>query len=220
MKFSHKVVAASSALLLVTISLLSLKQVYTVRNTIEEHVSTSLNEMVSSVRNTVVSEMEARKSLAQTSTEVIEIAPFDRDYVKAILEKPKLKSSFLAVGLGYEENGSVVENDDGWDPDSNWDPRTRPWYAAAKNSQRLVVTAPYADASTKAIIISVGTPVKHNGRFAGAMFYDMQLTNLAQLVNQINLFDAGYLFFGRRRWHHDCSPRCQKQWRKLLILSS
>lgn len=194
MKFSHKVVAASSALLLVTISLLSLKQVYTVRNTIEEHVSTSLNEMVSSVRNTVVSEMEARKSLAQTSTEVIEIAPFDRDYVKAILEKPKLKSSFLAVGLGYEENGSVVENDDGWDPDSNWDPRTRPWYAAAKNSQRLVVTAPYADASTKAIIISVGTPVKHNGRFAGAMFYDMQLTNLAQLVNQINLFDAGYLF--------------------------
>lgn len=194
MKFSHKIVAASSALLLVTISLLSIKQVYTVRNTIEEHVSTSLNEMVSSVRNTVVSEMEARKNLAQTSTEVIEIAPFDRDYVKTILEKPTLKSSFLAVGLGYEENGAVVENDDGWDPDSNWDPRTRPWYAAAKNSQRLVVTAPYADASTKAIIISVGTPVKHNGRFAGAMFYDMQLTNLAQLVNQINLFDAGYLF--------------------------
>lgn len=115
MKFSHKVVAASSALLLVTISLLSLKQIYTVRSTIEEHVTKSLDEMISSVRNTVISEMEARKMLAQSTTEVIEISPSDKTYVKTILEKPKLKSSFLAVGFGYEKDGSVVENDDGWD---------------------------------------------------------------------------------------------------------
>ncbi|ELP6758654.1 methyl-accepting chemotaxis protein [Vibrio vulnificus] len=194
MKFSHKVVAASSVLLLVTISLLSLKQIYTVRNTIEDHVTTSLNEMVSSVRNTVVSEMEAKKNLAQSTTEVIEIDPFDRDYVKTILEKPKLKTSFLAVGFGYEENGFVIENDDGWEAAPDYDPRKRPWYVDAKSQNKLIVTAPYVDISSKTVIISVGTPVKENGQFVAGMFYDMQLTNLAQLVNQVSLFDAGYLF--------------------------
>ncbi|WP_017092633.1 methyl-accepting chemotaxis protein, partial [Vibrio splendidus] len=32
------------------------------------------------------------------------------------------------------------------------------------------------------------------GRFTAGMFYDLELTNLATLVNQVNLFDAGYLF--------------------------
>ncbi|MEZ8061214.1 MULTISPECIES: methyl-accepting chemotaxis protein [Vibrio] len=194
MKFSHKVVAASSALLLVTVSLLSIQQLYTVRSAVENHVNASLEEMVSGVRNTVVSEMNAKKALAQSTTEVIEINPQDRTYVKEILEKPKLKNSFLAVGFGYEANGFVIENDDGWDAGPDYDPRIRPWYIDAKSKNSLVVTAPYVDASSKKVIISVGTPVKDNGRFTAGMFYDLELTNLATLVNQVNLFDAGYLF--------------------------
>ncbi|WP_198600023.1 cache domain-containing protein, partial [Vibrio cyclitrophicus] len=177
MKFSHKVVAASSALLLVTVSLLSIQQLYTVRSAVENHVSASVNEMVSGVKNTVVSEMNAKKALAQSTTEVIEIAPQDHAYVKTILEKPKLKNSFLAVGFGYEANGFVIENDDGWEAGPDYDPRIRPWYIDAKSKNSLVVTAPYVDASSKKVIISVGTPVKDNGRFTAGMFYDLELTN-------------------------------------------
>ncbi|RBW64609.1 chemotaxis protein [Vibrionales bacterium C3R12] len=194
MKFSHKVVAASSALLLVTVSLLSIKQLYTVRAEVESSVSSSLNELVAGVKNTVVSEMEAKKSLAQSTTEILEISPNDHDYVQAILETPKLKNSFLAIGYGYEENGFVIENDDNWDAGSDYDPRQRPWYKDAKSKGHLVVTAPYVDASSKNVIISVGTPVKQNGQLVAGMFYDLELTNLATLVNQVNLFDAGYLF--------------------------
>ena len=113
MKFSHKVVAASSALLLVTVSLLSIQQLYTVRTAVENHVSASVKEMVAGVKITVVTEMNAKKALAQSTTEVIEINPEDRTYVKTILEKPKLKNSFLAVGFGYEANAFVIEDDDG-----------------------------------------------------------------------------------------------------------
>ncbi|MGF1755600.1 methyl-accepting chemotaxis protein [Vibrio makurazakiensis] len=194
MKFSHKVVGASSVLLLVTISLLSIQQLYTVRSAVESHVNASLTEMVNGVKNTVVSEMSAKKSLAQSTTEVIEIAPKDQEYVKTILEKPNLKNSFLAVGFGYESNGFVIENDDGWEAGPDYDPRIRPWYVDAKAKNSLVVTDPYIDVSSKKVIISVGTPVKENGRFVAGMFYDMELTNLATLVNKINLFDAGYLF--------------------------
>ena len=84
MKFSHKVVAASSILLLITISLLSIQQLYTVRTAVENHVNASLTEMVNGVKNTVVSEMSAKKALAQSTTEVIEIAPNDHDTEKTI----------------------------------------------------------------------------------------------------------------------------------------
>ncbi|MDG3434379.1 methyl-accepting chemotaxis protein [Vibrio parahaemolyticus] len=194
MKFRHKVVTASSILLLITVSLLSTQQVMTIRSQTQEHINSSVKEILTSVINTVQSEMNAKKDLARSITEIIELSPNDRTYVKDILEKPTPKSSFLAIGFGYESNGFVIENDDGWDAGPDYDPRQRPWFIAAKNKGDLVVTDPYVDASSKNVIISVGTPVKQNGRFLAGMFYDLELTTLSDLVNQVNLFDAGYLF--------------------------
>ncbi len=194
MKFRHKVVTASSILLLITVSLLSTQQVMTIRSQTQEHINSSVKEILTSVSNTVQSEMNAKKDLARSITEIIELSPNDRTYIKDILEKPTPKSSFLAIGFGYESNGFVIENDDGWDAGPDYDPRQRPWFIAAKNKGDLVVTDPYVDASSKNVIISVGTPVKQNGRFLAGMFYDLELTTLSDLVNQVNLFDAGYLF--------------------------
>ncbi|WMO03155.1 methyl-accepting chemotaxis protein [Vibrio parahaemolyticus] len=194
MKFRHKVVTASSILLLITVSLLSTQQVMTIRSQTQEHINSSVKEILTSVSNTVQSEMNAKKDLARSITEIIELSPNERTYVKDILEKPTPKSSFLAIGFGYESNGFVIENDDGWDAGPDYDPRQRPWFIAAKNKGDLVVTDPYVDASSKNVIISVGTPVKQNGQFLAGMFYDLELTTLSDLVNQVNLFDAGYLF--------------------------
>ncbi|EHH1172721.1 TPA: methyl-accepting chemotaxis protein [Vibrio parahaemolyticus] len=194
MKFRHKVVTASSILLLITVSLLSTQQVMTIRSQTQEHINSSVKEILTSVSNTVQSEMNAKKDLARSITEIIELSPNDRTYVKDILEKPTPKSSFLAIGFGYESNGFVIENDDGWDAGPDYDPRQRPWFIAAKNKGDLLVTDPYVDASSKNVIISVGTPVKQNGQFLAGMFYDLELTTLSDLVNQVNLFDAGYLF--------------------------
>ncbi|UFN72309.1 methyl-accepting chemotaxis protein [Vibrio alginolyticus] len=194
MKFRHKVVTASSFLLLVTVSLLSTQQVMTIRSQTQEHIDSSVNEILTSVGNTVQSEMNAKKDLARSITEVIELNPSSHNYVQNILERPTPKASFLAIGFGYESNGFVIENDDGWEAGPDYDPRQRPWFIAAKNKGDLVVTDPYVDASSKNVIISVGTPVKENGQFLAGMFYDLELTTLSDLVNQVNLFDAGYLF--------------------------
>ncbi|MCR9306881.1 methyl-accepting chemotaxis protein [Vibrio diabolicus] len=194
MKFRHKVVTASSFLLLITVSLLSMQQVMTIRSQTQEHIDSSVNEILTSVGNTVQSEMNAKKDLARSITEVIELNPSSHNYVQNILERPTPKASFLAIGFGYESNGFVIENDDGWEAGPDYDPRQRPWFIAAKNKGDLVVTDPYVDASSKNVIISVGTPVKENGQFLAGMFYDLELTTLSDLVNQVNLFDAGYLF--------------------------
>lgn len=215
MKFSQKIVAASSALLLVIVVSLSVQQLTTVRSEVQALVHSSLKEMVAGVKNTISLDMGSKKGMAQTITETLELDPLNRQYVSNVLEKPALKGSFLSIGLGYESDGSMVENDDGWDPGSDYDPRRRPWYIGAKAQNSLVVTAPYADASTNTIIISIGTPVRHAGRFIGAMFYDLELTQLAEMVNRINLFDAGYMFIVTADGSTIAHPEMQYNGQKL-----
>ncbi|RJX71595.1 methyl-accepting chemotaxis protein [Vibrio sinensis] len=207
MKFSQKIVAASSTLLLVTVSLLSIQQLSSAKHEVEALIETSLTEMIDGVRNTVVSEMESKKSLAASTAEIFQLNHGNREYVARVVETPILKNTFVGAALGYESDGKFVENTDGWEPGADFDPRTRPWYIDAKQTRSLLVTSPYLDPATRSIIVSIGVPVIDQGQFIGASTFDMDLSGLAELVNSVNLFDAGYLFLvsseGTIIAHHD-----------------
>ncbi|KUI98905.1 methyl-accepting chemotaxis protein [Vibrio sp. MEBiC08052] len=194
MRFSQKIVAASSLLLIVTILLLSLQQLRTVKSSFESLVYSSLQELVSGVKNSITTDMQAKEAMAHSMTEIIQLDPNNRDYVKNVLETPTLKSDFVAVGLGYTDDGAVIENDDNWEPTPDYDPRKRPWYIDVKNQGKMIVTEPYIDFTTKKIIISIATPVYKNGQWVGGMYYDLDLSGLSNVVNSVNLFDAGHLF--------------------------
>ncbi|MGL4224284.1 MAG: methyl-accepting chemotaxis protein [Vibrio sp.] len=194
MKFSHKIVAASSLLLLIVLSLLSFQQQITVRSQVESFVNTSLIELVEGVKNTIEADLNSKKTLAQTTTEVVALDPDNREFVRQVLETPKLKQSYITVGVGYDSDGAVVENDDAWEVEADYEPRTRPWYIDAKQQKKMVVTEPYVDATTRQTVISIGAPLIDQRQFKGAIFFDVELTELADLVNSVNLFDAGYLF--------------------------
>lgn len=99
MRFSQKIVAASSALLLCVIALLSFQQLSTVREEIESLVQDSLMEMVKGVKNTIESDLASKKGLAQSTTEILQLDPTNKAFAKSVLESPNLKGSFLAIGL-------------------------------------------------------------------------------------------------------------------------
>ncbi|HGF7203260.1 methyl-accepting chemotaxis protein [Vibrio cholerae] len=194
MKFSHKIVAASSVLLLATVALLSGSQYFKVRDEIRSMVSDSVDEIVDGVSKTTASVLNGRKRLAQYTTDLIESNP-EPENVRNIISQPIVKNTFLLVGLGLEKDGSNINNDPSWDPGPTWDPRVRPWYKDAKNAGKLIITAPYADSATGDILISVAAPVKdRSGQFLGSIFYDVSLARLAEIVNEVRLFDAGYVF--------------------------
>ncbi|GAL14803.1 methyl-accepting chemotaxis protein [Vibrio astriarenae] len=195
MKFSQKIVAASSVMMLLTVSLLSFQQLRTVRAEVEALVGNSLNEMLSSATNTVQAELNNKRSLAQVALEASDYDSLNKSYVSDLIERPEIKTSFIAAGLGYEADGSMVENDDEWEVDASYDPRERPWYIDAKRAgTQQIITEPYYDPSIDAVIVSIASSVFSQGRFIGAMFFDVDLTGLADITNSINLMDAGYLF--------------------------
>ncbi|MCL9773656.1 methyl-accepting chemotaxis protein [Vibrio methylphosphonaticus] len=194
MKFSHKIVSASAALLLVTVSTLGVTQLLTVRSELQTHIDTSIHELISGVKSTITYDLDAKRDLASAVTESLEIAPNEREYVTEVITTPTLKRTFQAVGIGFEDTGDLLSND-GWVPDASYDARTRPWYSESKTARDTIITDPYVDSSTKNVIISLGSPLNDaNGRFIGSVVFDVTLTTLADLVNQTDLFGAGYLF--------------------------
>ncbi|KJY75193.1 methyl-accepting chemotaxis protein [Vibrio nigripulchritudo] len=194
MKFSHKVVAASSILLLIILSVLTAQQYFSMKSELEHQVTESVSEIVDGVRNTVAADIKGKKELSQYATDILQADLRNRDYVEGVISQASIKQNFLLAGLGYENDGSNVNNDPGWNPGSDWDPRRRPWYIDAKNAGKLIITAPYADSATGEILVSIAVPVRENGSFAGAIFYDVSLAGLAEVVNKVDLFNAGFLF--------------------------
>lgn len=144
MKFSHKIVAASSVLLLATVTLLTLQQYYIVRSEVKSQVTSSVTEIVNGVRDTTASEINARKAIASYATSMLEL-DLSPDAISEVITRPVIKETFLLAGLGFESDGSHIGNEASWDPGAGWDPRVRPWYIDAKNSGKLIITAPYAD---------------------------------------------------------------------------
>lgn len=193
MKFNHKIVATSSAILLVALSALSANQYFNIKTQIHSLVTKSVEEIVSGIGNTVNAELNSRKALATYAASMAE-KNLTLSEVETVISQPIVKSTFLLAGFGFESDGSFVGNDPNWNPGASWDPRSRPWYKDTKQANGIIITAPYADSVSNEILVSIATPVMQNNQFKGAVFFDVSLSGLAELANQVSLLDAGYIF--------------------------
>lgn len=194
MKFSHKIVMISSLLLIGTVLILSVHQLKTVQNSFNSLINNSMNELLTSMKQTVMTEMSGKKTLAKSITESIQLDPANQAYVDKMLNTARLKSTFITIGLGYQNQGELVQNDEAWDVPEDYDPRLRPWYQKVKNTGHLIVTDPYVDFKFKKIVVSIATPVFSHGQFIGGMYYDLDLSGLSDIVSSVHLLDSGHLF--------------------------
>ena len=191
MKFAHKVTIAASIILVLSLGLLSSYQYYQVKTEINNQVNASTAEIVASLSKNIEAVMETKADLTAYAISLIGNDLSD-EHIVNVLNQPMIKKHFLLAGIGLED-GHFIGNDPNWRP-SNYDPRKRMWYQEAKKQNRLLFTAPYADASSGEIMVSVAAPLKINGEFKGAIFTDVSLKGLADISNSVNLFDAGYAF--------------------------
>lgn len=193
MKFAHKIVAAASIILILSLGLLSTYQYLQVKSEIDKLVNTSADELVTSLSNNIKAVMETKADLTAYAVSMIGDDLSD-EHIFSVLNQPILKKHFLLAGVGLESDGHYIGNDPSWTPGSSYDPRKRSWYQDAKSQDRLLFTAPYADAATGEILVSTAAPLKIGGQFAGALFTDVSLQALAQISNSAELFGAGYAF--------------------------
>ena len=100
----------------------------------------------------------------------------------------RLNHQFVNSIYMGRENGSFVRSHKRERP-TRYDPRERPWYAAAKKHPKMVVrTEPYPSLTSQDINIGVVKAlVDEQGNFFGTVGIDVTLVNLTNYIYMINL---------------------------------
>lgn len=79
---------------------------------------------------------------------------------------------------------------------ADYDPTIRPWYKDAMVAQSKIWTAPYKDASSGKVIISVAAPVKNtfgNNEPVGVVALDISLETLSAKISELKVGNTGYM---------------------------
>lgn len=97
----------------------------------------------------------------------------------------------LFVYMGTERGDML---DPLWlDIPDDYDPTSRPWYSGTKAAGQTTWTAPYEDAETGQMIVSVSAPVYNMAKkFIGVVAMDISLQSLSEEMNAIQIGQSGY----------------------------
>jgi sigma-B regulation protein RsbU (phosphoserine phosphatase) len=93
------------------------------------------------------------------------------------------------VYMGYE-GGPFVSTKTGGTLPPNYDHHHRPWYQDAVAQDRLIFTAPYVDARTQRLVMTLAAPVKNAQRRIGVIAADLFIDVLVQQVSALRLGEA------------------------------
>ena len=194
MKVSHKVVMAASLVVVFAFSLYSFVQYQSLKSALYEKTEVSTQESSKALALQINNWLNAKLSVIDLAAQNID-ANFSKQQILDTFNLPLYKDEFILLFGGLEsEDGKAISNDPSWIAPTGWDARKRPWYATAKPHDRAVLTAPYADATTGDILISVVANFTDKGQFKGAFGGDLSLKVVSDAVNSLNFNQTGYAF--------------------------
>ncbi|MDD6811459.1 MAG: methyl-accepting chemotaxis protein [Lachnospiraceae bacterium] len=112
-----------------------------------------------------------------------------RNYLTASLEKED--DTILDAYYCFEDHTTLMAYAT---PPEGFDCCTRSWYIQAKEADATIVSAPYVDAVTGQMVVTIAAPLHNDaGETAGVIGADITITELVNLVNQLKE-EEGYGF--------------------------
>lgn len=193
MKITHKIGIAAATVLLLTVSILSWIQLSQVREALRSQTAAAITETSATLASQIENWLNAKIKLVDMMAQSIS-SDYSPEQVQRVFNTQLLKEEFQLIFGGLESrNGRSMGNDPAWNP-PNWDARQRPWYTAARQTNRATLTEPYTDSATGDILISVVSGIRSNGQFKGAFGGDLSLQTVADSINHIDFNGAGYAF--------------------------
>ncbi|MCD8548517.1 MAG: methyl-accepting chemotaxis protein [Aeromonadaceae bacterium] len=172
-----KLILALAGLLLLSTGL----QLLFTQRELSRHAAQQVEQFESAVSDAQVNYL---KTWLDNSASIVDSAKLAlaQDNPKVQLHQAQLAGRFDMIYAGTSE-GQMLPSID-WQAPAGYDPRKRPWYQDAMAAGKMVVTAPYADASSGELIITLATPFPVAGR-QGVLGGDVSIQSLVQNVNAI-----------------------------------
>jgi methyl-accepting chemotaxis protein len=193
MNIRTKFSITSGIVVFIVISLLSFSSYLLISKTLEEktkaHVEDNSLLLAQGISHWLSARTVQIRLLKNNIEESYSVEAFQKN-----LELSSLKNDFLLMfGTLSNETELRSNNPDRQNPEGV-DYRERPWFKLGKSNQDVVYTAPYVDASTKELLLSVVAPIRSNGEFKGVIGGDLSLDSIAKNVNTINFNNTGLAF--------------------------
>jgi len=114
---------------------------------------------------------------------------FIKQYLdQKIKELPETKNIYYGTTRGDMIIAPSTELPEGFDP------RGRPWYTKALESDEVIYTDPYIDTATGEIVISLAKKIEVNGKIHGVVALDLTLDTIQASLNSKTIGEEGYLF--------------------------
>ncbi|MDF1616299.1 HD domain-containing phosphohydrolase [Petrocella sp. FN5] len=112
------------------------------------------------------------------------------DFMQALMTS---NPTFQSIYFGTPENKMI--NGSGFIPPATFDLLARPWYIAALNENKHIITRPYLNASKDKWIVTLAKPVyDHQNRLLGVVAGDSLLESTLNLLEEQKISDESYTF--------------------------
>lgn len=193
MKIRTKFSIASAIVVFIVISFLALSTYFLVNNTLEQKTKAYITDSTALLSSSISNWLIGKKSQISILKQELD-KDFSTSRFQNLLENPAFRQDFpLMFGTLDNERGLRSNNPNRVNP-PEIDFRERAWYQLAQDSGDVVFTAPYVDAATKELLLSVVAPIYYRSQFKGVIGGDLGLGDIAKSVNTINFNNTGMAF--------------------------
>jgi len=159
---------------------------------IEAELKSETNQLASNIDGWMIGKSQIVESIASLLGDGI-TANITPEYLNPVLHTKENEGNVSDIYVGTPQ-GDMIDGSL-WVPDADYDPRTRPWYEAAKDSDKVIFTDAYLDKVTNKWAISVAQPIKSDtGTFQGVLAIDILLDTITQQIATQKIGETGYAF--------------------------
>ena len=171
---------------------------YFINNTVTEEITHLAqernNEIAEKMDSEVSSFLQESKGIVELLAEQNVVKNVNEDEIVEMLQTVSGNyDQFQSLYLGTTEGEMIIVPDQ--ELPSDFDPRDRPWFQNAENSDQSVWTDTYVDAGSGNLIISVARRVlDSSGNLVGVIAGDISLAGISELVGTTTVGENGYTF--------------------------
>ncbi|PSV27805.1 methyl-accepting chemotaxis protein [Photobacterium sp. GB-27] len=156
---------------------------------LQQQTNENILDRVQSVATTATSGIEDWINIRRSITSSVK-EPYQKADLVPFLQQARDAGGFDDIYYGTVA-GQMLRSH----PERNradYDPRTRPWYGDAVNSNKQVITTAYQDAITNALLVTIAEPIRHSGALAGVIGADVLIDQLINDVISLNVGDNAH----------------------------
>lgn len=114
------------------------------------------------------------------------------DIISYMTHKAKTNSYVTDVYIGFSNKD--FWDGSGWIPPEGYDCTVRDWYKKTIKNNKLTYSAPYLDAITKKMIITIGKPLSLDGQVVGVVGTDIYIDTVTKIIEKAKPVNNSYAY--------------------------